>query len=214
MYDTLTPAAIKEMLVSIAQKIIDSTDMLTEVDQAIGDGDHGIGMRRGFTAVLEQMHESSLDTLEAVFKAAGMAIMSKAGGASGALFGTFFRYGSVSLAGHDFFDAKTAAMFLQQGLKGVEERSGSHPGQKTMIDALAPAAKAAADNTHSGLAETLRIAAEAAIKGVEETKNMIATTGKARTLGKRSLGHPDPGAVSISLILKAMSDFVAGGVEN
>jgi dihydroxyacetone kinase-like protein len=209
MHDSLTPAATRELLKAVSQHIVDSVDLLTTVDQAIGDGDHGIGMRRGFSAVMEQLQAQPPETVEAAFKAAGTAIMAKAGGAAGAVFGTLFRSGSAAFAGRSSLDAEGLAGFLQQGLKAVEQRGGSRPGMKTMLDALAPAAAAAAKTCPEGLPATVRAAARAAAEGVEATKSMIATTGKARTLGERSLGHPDPGAVSMSLILQAMLDYIA-----
>jgi dihydroxyacetone kinase-like protein len=157
---------------------------------------------------LEQL-ETQPETVEAAFKAAGTAIMAKAGGAAGAVFGTLFRSGSAAFAGRSSLDAEGLAGFLQQGLKAVEQRGGSRPGMKTMLDALAPAAAAAARACPEGLPATARAAAAAATEGAEATKSMIATTGKARTLGERSLGHPDPGAVSMSLILQAMRDYIA-----
>ena len=181
---------------------------MTAFDQAIGDGDHGVGMRRGFAAVLEQL-ETQPETVEAAFKVAGTAIMSKAGGAAGAVFGTLFRSGSAAFAQRNSFDAQGFAEFLQRGLQAVEQRGGSRPGMKTMLDALAPAAAAAANTYPEGLLATAQAAAAAAAEGVEATKSMIATTGKARTLGERSLGHPDPGAVSMSLIFRAMRDYIA-----
>ena len=208
MYESLSPAATRDMLLAVAKSVVDQTEMLTQVDQAIGDGDHGIGMRRGFSAVLTQLHDADPTDVEAVVKAAGTAIMVKTGGAAGAVFGTFFRAGSAGFAGREAFDAEGLATFLAIGLEAVEKRGGSRPGQKTMIDALAPAAMAAKAAISLGLPEALRRAAAAAVAGVEATKGMIATTGKARTLGERSLGHPDPGAVSFSLVVLAMRDFV------
>jgi dihydroxyacetone kinase-like protein len=196
------------MLEAVSQHVIDNVDMLTTADQAIGDGDHGIGMRRGFAAVLEQLQAQPPETVEAVFKVAGTAIMSKTGGAAGAVFGTLFRSGSAALAGRNSLDAEGMVAFLLTGLEAVEKRGGSRPGMKTMLDALDPAATAAAKANPGGLAATISAAAAAAAAGVEATKSMIATTGKARTLGERSLGHPDPGAVSLSLILQAMRDYI------
>ncbi len=210
MHDTLTPAEARDMLTAVARHIVASVDMLTEVDQAIGDGDHGIGMRRGFAAVEDAMAGSDLQSVSKVFKDAGTAIMAKTGGAAGAVFGTLFRAGSAAFDGRDELDTAGFAGFLAQGLEAVEKRGGAKPGQKTMIDALAPAATSAADSVTAarGLGETIRAATEAAKEGVEATKGMIATTGKARTLGERSLGHPDPGAISFSLIMEAMRDYI------
>ncbi|PIO97943.1 dihydroxyacetone kinase subunit DhaL [Pleomorphomonas carboxyditropha] len=209
MYDTLTPSQARDMLTAVARHLVASVDMLTEVDQAIGDGDHGIGMRRGFSAVEETMAAIDPESVAKVFKAAGTAIMAKTGGAAGAVFGTLFRAGSAAFEERPVLDAAGFAAFLRQGLEGVEKRGGAQPGQKTMIDALAPAAAAAEAAIAGGLAEAVRQATDAAKGGVEATKGMIATTGKARTLGERSLGHPDPGAVSMSLILEAMRDYIA-----
>jgi dihydroxyacetone kinase-like protein len=125
------------------------------------------------------------------------------------VFGTLFRSGSAAFAGRSSLDAEGLALFLLQGLKAVEQRGGARPGMKTMLDALTPAAAAAARACPEGLAATVRAAATAAAEGVEATKSMIATTGKARTLGERSLGHPDPGAVSMGLILEAMLGYIA-----
>ena len=209
MHDTLTPSQARDMLTVVARHIVASVDMLTEVDQAIGDGDHGIGMRRGFSAVEEAMATIDPESVSKVFKAAGTTIMAKTGGAAGAVFGTLFRAGSVALEERPVLDAEGLAGFLARGLEGVEKRGGAQPGQKTMIDALAPAAAAAEAAIASGLVVAVRNATDAAKGGVEATKGMIATTGKARTLGERSLGHPDPGAVSMSLILEAMRDYIA-----
>jgi phosphoenolpyruvate---glycerone phosphotransferase subunit DhaL len=143
-----------------------------------------------------------------MFKSVGAAVLSRAGGAAGAVFGTLFRSGAMALTERDF-DAGAFASFLKQGLEGVEKRGGAHPGQKTMLDALAPAAEAARKAEAEGLIAATRAAAEAATQGVERTKSMIATTGKAKTLGERSLGHPDPGAISVSLILDAMRAYAA-----
>ena len=208
MYDTLTPAQARDMLTAVARHLVANVDLLTEVDQAIGDGDHGIGMRRGFSAVEETMATTDPESISKVFKAAGTAIMAKTGGAAGAVFGTLFRAGSAALEDHAVLDAAGLAGFLARGLEGVEKRGGAQPGQKTMIDALAPAAVAAEAAATRGLVEAVRNATDAAKGGVEATKGMIATTGKARTLGERSLGHPDPGAVSMSLILEAMRDYI------
>ena len=208
MHDKLSAPEARDMMAAVARHIVDKVDMLTEVDQAIGDGDHGVGMRRGFSAVREEMAKIDPVSVAAVFKAAGTAVLGKTGGAAGAVFGTLLRSGSEAFDGRAELDAAGLAAFLQRGLEAVEKRGGAKPGQKTMLDALAPAAAAAAGAEGRGLGETIAAAAAAAHAGVEATKGMIATTGKARTLGERSLGHVDPGAVSFSLILEAMRDFI------
>lgn len=209
MVDRLDLKATTDMLKSVSRSVIDQTDVLTDADLAIGDGDHGIGMRRGFEAALEGLEATPPDTIENALKAVGTAIMSKTGGAAGAIFGTLFRAGSKPLAGTDALDGEGFAAFLDAGLEAVLKRGGVTEGQKTMIDAIAPAARAARANAGAGLASAVAAATTASLEGVEATRDMIATTGKARSLGERSLGHPDPGAISTSLILKAMQDFTA-----
>ncbi len=204
----MTPSATRELLEAVCLHVIENVDVLTAADQAIGDGDHGVAMRRGFAAALEQLKADGAQSAEAMFKSVGSAVLAKAGGAAGAVFGTLFRSGAAAFAGREF-DADAFASFLQLGLEGVEKRGGARPGQKTMVDALAPAAAAAREAAAGGLAAAAGAAADAARRGVESTKAMVATTGKARALGERSLGHADPGAVSVSLILDAMRDSAA-----
>src|SRR5690606_11490981 len=129
-------------------------------------------------------------------------VLSQTGGAAGAIFGTLFRSGGKAFAGKDAVDGDAFAAFLENGLEAVLKRGGVTEGQKTIIDALAPAARAARAAGGS-LADVSAAAARGALDGVEATKGMIATTGKARSLGERSIGHPDPGAISVSIILVA-----------
>jgi dihydroxyacetone kinase-like protein len=208
MHDHLDGKGVASMIVLVAEHLIDNTDRLTDADIAIGDGDHGTGMRRGFEGVLKSL--AGLDEVdpEIVLKKTGSAIMTDAGGASGAIFGTLFRSGSKALAGRPDFDAAAFADFLGAGLASVERRGQSAAGQKTMIDALSPAAKAAEAHRTGSLGAAVAAAAEAALDGMEQTKAMVAKMGKARSLGDRSLGHVDPGALSMSLILDAMNAFL------
>lgn len=208
MADKLDAAGARDMLLAVSQSMIDQTDVLTDADLAIGDGDHGIGMRRGFESALEALRAGDPESVDAAFKATGMAILSNTGGAAGAVFGTLFRSGAKGFSG-GVVDGESFAAFLEEGLAAVLKRGGVTEGQKTMVDALAPAARASRAASGAGLQAATAAAASAALEGVDATKGMIATTGKARSLGERSIGHPDPGAISISLILKAMQDFTA-----
>jgi dihydroxyacetone kinase-like protein len=194
------------MLRAVARAVIERVDVLTDADLAIGDGDHGIGMRRGFEAVLVAL-DAGPATIDAAFRATGMAIMANTGGAAGAVFGTLFTSGAKAFAGADSMDADGIHRFLAAAQEGVTKRGGVIEGQKTMLDALAHAARACADAT--SLTSCLTGAAQGAEEGVEATKSMVATTGKARSLGDRSMGHPDPGAISVAIILSAMRDFAA-----
>lgn len=190
----------------VCRHVIANADILSEADRAIGDGDHGVGMRRGFEAALEALTTQNPQTPEQVMKCVGTAIMAKTGGAAGAVFGTLFCSGAKTLEGKDRLDAAGLAAFLASALEAVVKRGGVVKGQKTMVDALAPAVAAAQAAAGASLAESLAAVASAAQLGVEATKGMVATTGKARSLGERSLGFVDPGAVSISFIFNAMRD--------
>lgn len=208
--DGLDGSQTRNLMIAVSKRMIDSVDLLTDADRAIGDGDHGIGMRRGFEAALEALEKQEVTASpDAVMKAVGMAIMGKTGGAAGAVFGTLFRSGGKALEGRDRLDGAAFAAFLQAALDAVLKRGQVTEGQKTMVDALAPAARAADGADRRPFAEIVAIASEAADGGVEATRDMVATTGKARSLGERSLGHVDPGAVSVSIILAAMRDHVS-----
>ncbi|CAN5353767.1 dihydroxyacetone kinase subunit DhaL [soil metagenome] len=193
---------VKARLIAACQAIVDNQDRLTKADQAIGDGDHGVGMARGFRAAREALETKPAATVGELFKNAGMAVLMKSGGASGAVFGTFLTGMGKALPGSTL-DASSYVEALRQALAAVQTRGGAKPGAKTMIDALVPAIAAAASAQE--IEGALLLAGEGALAGVEATKGMIATTGKAKALGERSLGHPDPGAISLSLILGAFS---------
>ncbi|MEM0898279.1 MAG: dihydroxyacetone kinase subunit DhaL [Verrucomicrobiota bacterium] len=207
--DSLTVAEAKEMLLQIADKIIASEPELTDADRALGDGDHGIGMSRGMTAVKEKLGGVDFESLDKLFMNMGMAMTSSMGGASGAIFGTLFMKGGKALAGRDHFDAEGLAILLRSGCEGVMERGGAKPGDKTMIDALHPASEKAAEVTGEGLAAAAAAVAIAGEGGKHASCDMIATMGRAKTLGENSLGKPDAGACSIAIILRSISDFVA-----
>ena len=197
-----------EMVKQIASSIIDSEPLLTDADRNLGDGDHGLGMERGMKAVIEKIESSSFNQISDVFKSAGMAMMSSMGGASGALFGTLFRNGGKALDGEENLNSEGLKSFLNAANEGVKSRGGASPGDKTMIDALEPAAQVASENISLPLYELISQVSQAADRGKEESKDMIATMGRAKTLGERSLGHPDAGACSVAIILKSMSEFI------
>ena len=159
-------------------------------------------------AVIEKIESSSFNQISDVFKSAGMAMMSSMGGASGALFGTLFRNGGKALDGEETLNSDGLKSFLNAANEGVKSRGGASPGDKTMIDALEPAAQEASENISLPLYELISLVSQAADRGKEESKDMIATMGRAKTLGERSLGHPDAGACSVAIILKSMSEFI------
>lgn len=205
----LTLEETREMFIYLSQKMEESKDLLTQADKAIGDGDHGIGMARGFEAVRQKLEGQKPASMDEVLKGISLALLTSIGGAAGAIFATLFRGGAKSLSGQQIFDSTALSLMLVDGLQAVRERGKAKPGDKTMVDSLAPAAMKSREMVSAPLAEALKAVAEAARQGMEKTKELVATTGKAKTLGERSLGHPDPGAVSTYLILKFMAEYVS-----
>jgi dihydroxyacetone kinase-like protein len=198
------------MFIHLSHRMVESKDLLTQADKAIGDGDHGVGMARGFEAVRLKLEDTTFSALDELLKGVGMALMSSVGGAAGAVFGTFFRGGAKRVGGREVFDSESLSLMLLDGLQAVKDRGKAKPGDKTMVDALEPAALKSQELTSAPLDECLAAVTEAARKGMEATKDMVASVGKAKTLGERSLGHPDPGAVSTYLLLKYMTEYVIG----
>lgn len=208
MTSFLNAVQVKSMLLTVADAVIAAEPYLSEADRNLGDGDHGIGMARGFNAVKDKV--GATDPAEGIgklFSVAGMAMISSMGGASGAIFGTVFRDGGKAIPTAEQLDAPVLAVLLQASLDGVVARGKAKPGDKTMVDALHPAAAKAAEVTALPLPEALDAVAAAAEAGRDASKAMIATLGRAKTLGEASIGHPDAGACSIALILRTMSDF-------
>ena len=197
----LTIKETKEMFIYVSNKIIASKDVLTQADKAIGDGDHGIGMARGFEAVGQKLDTLSFTSIGELFKSVGMTLMTSIGGAAGAVFGTLFRGAGKNTGDQSELDSQTLSLALQNGLQAVKDRGKAKPGDKTMVKST--------ELTAAPLDEALMEITEAARQGMEKTKQMVATLGKAKTLGERSLGHADPGSLSTYLIFKYMLEFVS-----
>lgn len=205
---SLSKDEVKAMLILACERIIAAEPMLSEADRNLGDGDHGLGMQRGMTAAKEKLEAADVESIEKAFSTVGMAMMSSMGGASGAIFGTFFRNGGKTLAGKEAFDAAALAAFLKAGVDGVKQRGGAAVGDKTCVDAMEPAANKAAEVAHASLSEAIQEITEAAIAGKEASKAMIAKFGRAKTLGDACIGFPDAGACSVVVIIEAMRDFI------
>jgi len=201
---------LREAMLAVSRGMVASVDHLSELDRAIGDGDHGIGMGRGFEAVIQELEGKSYPSVGKLLQAVGTALMMSIGGAAGAIFGTLFRGGGAKLQEAQRFDAAALARLLEDGLLAVQARGGAKPGNKTMVDALVPAAEAARKSASAPLPEALVAVAAAAQQGMEATRGMLATLGKAKTLGERALGHPDPGAESMHLILRFLAEAAGG----
>ncbi|WP_227997666.1 dihydroxyacetone kinase subunit DhaL [Nocardia australiensis] len=187
-----------------AELIDEHTDELTELDAAIGDADHGSNMRRGTAAVVDALAESAPPTPAAALKQVGMTLIRTIGGASGPLYGTFFLR-CAAAAGDSDFDAANFAKAFRAGLDGIVTRGKAESGDKTMFDALAPAADALDQRLADGdsLADALDAAVVAAEAGRDATIPMLARKGRASYLGERSVGHQDPGATSATLLVLA-----------
>lgn len=179
---------------------------LIQLDRAIGDGDHGENMDRGFKAVIAALDANPPDTPAAALKLVATTLISKVGGAAGPLYGTAFLRASAAVKDRDELTPADIGEALSAALGGVVARGKAELGDKTMVDALDPAVKAAKGDT---AAELLAAAAAAAETGADATIPIVARKGRASYLGERSAGHLDPGARSTSLLLRAFAEAAA-----
>jgi phosphoenolpyruvate---glycerone phosphotransferase subunit DhaL len=187
--------------------VVDNADHLTHLDAAIGDADHGINLRRGFEAARVMLEQADPATPAEALSTVGRALISKTGGASGPLYGTGFRQAAKVLDGQVEVSAAQLGAALAAQLAGIQQLGAAAEGDKTMVDALAPAVRAYHDALAGGaeLAEATRAAAVAAVEGLDQTASMQARKGRASYLGPRTVGHKDPGAASTALILQALA---------
>lgn len=187
-----------------AADVAEQRDYLVDLDRAIGDGDHGENMDRGFKAALEALGQAQPASVAEVLKTVAKTLMSTVGGAAGPLYGTAFLRASKA-AGDGDLDGAGVAAVIAGALDGIQARGKATTGEKTMVDAWTPALEAARAAAESGSdpAAVLEAAATAAEAGAAATEPLRATKGRASYLGERSIGHLDPGAVSTSLILRA-----------
>ena len=204
--DTKQMAAIVE---EMAKKIEAEKEYLTELDNEIGDGDHGINLARGFEAVEKKLPSLAGGDIGALLKGVGMQLVSTVGGASGPLYGTAFMKAGMACKGLTEIDGPAFVKAMEAAVDGIKMRGKATEGEKTMLDALCPALKVLQDDVTAGksLKEALQDAAQAAEKGVEYTKTIIATKGRASYLGERSLGHQDPGATSSLYLLQVLAEM-------
>jgi phosphoenolpyruvate---glycerone phosphotransferase subunit DhaL len=199
----LDPALLKSMIAKAAHEVIANADKLTELDQAIGDGDHGINMKRGCTQVLTELDVIAGKPTGEALKAVGMALVMKVGGASGPLYGSFFLGMGKALGDREATMALLPEMFAA-GVDAVAARGKSTAGEKTMLDVLNPV-RVEIEAGGPDLGNRLR---EAAARGAADTVPIRATKGRASFLGERSVGHMDPGARSSEIIIEALVPFL------
>jgi dihydroxyacetone kinase-like protein len=203
--------ALSRWVRAFAGAIAANKDLLTQLDSAIGDADHGANMDRGMSAVVAALEVTPPSSVAALLKQVGMTLVSTVGGASGPLYGTFFLRMATAAGDVESLDPNALAKALRAGLDGVVARGKAEPGDKTMFDALAPAVEALDDvlASGSGLGEALGAATRAADAGRDGTIPMLARKGRASYLGERSVGHQDPGATSSALLVAAAAATLA-----
>lgn len=187
----LTVENTKAWLFSFSEKIKENAAYLSELDQEIGDGDHGSNMVRGVEAMEEKLNEGDFEQVADVFKAAAMSLLGKIGGASGPLYGSAF-IGMAKAAGESNDDL---AALLGAGLEGIEKRGQAVQGEKTLIDVWVPVIEAIGNET---------LSTEVIQETVEQTKALKATKGRASYFGERSIGHIDPGAASSGYLFESL----------
>ncbi|MFC6705173.1 dihydroxyacetone kinase subunit DhaL [Flexivirga alba] len=201
MADVVETAQFSAWMRRYADVIHENAGLLTELDSAIGDADHGSNMDRGMTAVVAALDGAEFASAAELFKKVGMTLVSSVGGASGPLYGTFFlRFGGK--LGDGPVDAATLGDALHAGVDGIVQRGKAAVGDKTMIDAWVPALEAYDAAQADGLDVALRAAAEAGARGRDAATPLVAHKGRASYLGERSAGHQDPGATSTVLLLE------------
>ena len=194
-----------------AAAVAAGADRLTRLDTAIGDGDHGVNLNRGFTAVVAALDATTPADVSQVFVRTGTTLISKVGGASGPLYGSAFRAIGKALPPGPAVGLPELLAGLHAGLESVRKLGGAEPGDKTMVDAYRPALDAfeAAVAGGADLAGAARAAARGAEEGARATTGLRARKGRASYLGERSVGHPDPGATSTAMLFAALAEVTA-----
>lgn len=200
---------VLDCLRRMAGVIHENREYLTDLDAAIGDADHGINMDRGFQKVLEKLPGLEDKDVGTILKTVGMTLVSSVGGAGGPLYGTAFMQAGTTVAGKHDLEAGDVLNAMDAALKGVMMRGRSKPGEKTMVDAIAPAVTAMREALQNGAStqEILEQASAAAEQGMKDTIPMQALKGRASYLGERSIGHQDPGATSSFLLIWTMAEM-------
>lgn len=207
---SVNTAEVIKILSRITEVMVENKALLSELDAAIGDGDHGINMEKGFLAVKEKIKDDKDCVIGEVFKKTGMALVSNVGGASGPLYGTAFMKAAAEVKDSKDIDLNDFLNIMKAALGGIKMRGKAELNEKTMVDAIEPAILALKEAISLDLdtVSALEKVKDAALKGVENTKAIAATKGRASYLGERSIGHQDPGATSSYLILNTIYECV------
>ncbi|MDB4894362.1 MAG: dhaL [Firmicutes bacterium] len=210
----LDSQSLATLLGDIAAAVRSQRDYLSELDNAIGDGDHGHNLAKGFDAVAEKVLVNPDPDLGKLLQQVGMTLISTVGGAAGPLYGTAFLRMATQLAGKQEMALADLPQLLDAAIGGIKQRGKAERGEKTMLDSLIPAQEALAQAVADGKEPdaALELAAQAAEAGVAYTRSIRATKGRASYLGERSVGHQDPGATSTALILRTIQRHIAGSI--
>ena len=198
---------VKQWLIKTNEKIQKNKQYLTKLDQAVGDGDHGINMARGFEAVVQRITNKRYEHVSDILKDTAMTVMSKVGGAAGPLYGTAFLRLSLSFKGKETIDYSDLVKGLEDAVKGIKQRGRSTEGEKTLVDVWDPVVNQMLnqdDVNPEQMTETAKMA-------IEKTKEMVATKGRAAYFKEKSIGHIDPGAMSSYYVISALADVLKGG---
>lgn len=205
----------KQMILYVADKIIENRIILNEVDSQIGDGDHGTGMSLGFSKVKEQLDNRAMKSINEIFQTTGMTMISSMGGASGIIFGSMFQGGVKGLDTLIELGLKDLCKIFTASLDVIKTRGKASIGDKTMIDAFQPAVESICNSAESSTSflKALQLAEECAKHGVENTKQQTAKFGRAKSLFDRVIGHQDAGATSTWIIFKSMREWLEQNAE-
>lgn len=201
---------VMEIILAIAEKIEEHKDYLTELDQPIGDSDHGINLARGFEAVKQKAAAMDGKDIGTILKTVGMTLVSTVGGASGPLYGSAFMKAGMAMAGKTEMGMEDFLTMMDTAVEAVKQRGKAAEEEATMLDAMCPSLRAmkAACAEGKSVSETLAEGVKASWAGAEHTKDLVATKGRASYVGERGLGHQDPGATSYSYILETISNAI------
>jgi phosphoenolpyruvate---glycerone phosphotransferase subunit DhaL len=200
---SLNLSQVKELLVKTLSSWVTERDRLNELDRALGDGDHGSTISRGAQAAIDALQTGNFSSVNQLFAVVGRAMMTSMGGASGMLFGLFFRSAEKAPAS-EVLDLVTLSALFDRGLDDLKARTKAQPGDKTMFDALIPALTSLRES-QVDLISALDQAASSAILGAQETAGLLAKFGRAKTLGERARGTPDPGATSVAVFFTGLA---------
>lgn len=215
MMTEITTSAFAAALRHVCDLIIASEPALTELDTRVGDGDHGTGMKDGFTELKDVLDNSTFTTFHELTRTTGMALVKSMGGASGVIFGTLFIGGHDALVAPDgrlleALDADGLRRYFRLSANAISQRGRTKPNDRTMLDALLYAVDAMEQSDTTDVTELLKCAWEGACRGAEATSQMRPRLGRAKNFRDQALGWPDPGAVSTSIIFRGLYESIAG----